>query len=187
MEAPDQLLSLLAMSKDLSYSSSNATLDSVAASSAAAAARQRTCDQVMVLFGQLLKSVANSPACSPAVWGLFAKWYQLQGHLLSSQEAYLKQARALQSTAFKSDPELFATMAKASINLCRAYMASADAGQGGLRDLSSARMHLRGVLKQCEDSFEGSEQYKEMQALLQEVSEAEAAALAAKRAAEAPV
>lgn len=92
------------------------------------------------------------------------------------------QVRALQSTPFKSDPEHFSTMTKASINLCRAYMASAYAGQGGLRDLSAARIHLRGVLKQCEDSFEGTEQYLQMQALLQEVLAAEDSARSLKRA-----
>lgn len=95
MEAPDQLLSLLAMSDRLPNNSSSTTSDAAAASSAAstaaAAARLRMYDQVMTLFGQLLKSVTNSPACSPAIWGLYARWYQLQGHLLSSQEAYLKQ------------------------------------------------------------------------------------------------
>lgn len=76
-------------------------------------------------------------------------------------------------------------MAAASLNLCRAYMAIAAAGQGGLRDFSAARLHLRGMLKQCEESFAETEHYQRMQSLLQDVVAAEDAALAAKRAAEA--
>lgn len=92
MEAPDPLLSLLSLSAELPSSSTatpNGTIE--AASTAAAAARQRALDQVKLLFGQLLKSVANSPACGAAVWGLYARWHRLQGQLLSSQEAWLKQ------------------------------------------------------------------------------------------------
>lgn len=92
------------------------------------------------------------------------------------------QVRALQSSPFKSDPAAFAAMADASAQLCRAYLTSAAAaGQagGGVRELAAGRMHLRGVLKQCEAAFEGSEDYVRLQALLQEVVEAEEAAVAA--------
>lgn len=76
-------------------------------------------------------------------------------------------------------------MATASIQLCVAYMASAAAAECGLRDLAAARMHLRGILKQCEESFGDDEQFQKMSELLQVVLAAEDAALAAKRAAEA--
>jgi hypothetical protein len=74
-------------------------------------------------------------------------------------------------------------MADASTQLCRAYLATAAAGQGGVRELAAGRMHLRGLLKQCEGSFEESEQYKQLQELLLQVVEAEDAAVAAKKAA----
>lgn len=96
------------------------------------------------------------------------------------------QVRALQSSPFKSDPEAFAVMAEASEQLCKAYLATATASGvagGGLRELSAARMHLKGLLKQCEPAFEGEDRYKELQALLAEVVAAEDAALAAKTAA----
>jgi hypothetical protein len=48
------------------------------------------------------------------------------------------------------------------------------------RELAAARMHLRGVIKQCESAFEEHELYKQLQALLDQVvaleSEAQAAA-----------
>lgn len=94
------------------------------------------------------------------------------------------QVRALQSTPFKSDRDHFLVMASASISLCRAYLAAAAAGQGGLRDLAAARMHLRGMLKQCEERFADEAACRDMEQLLQEVVDAENAAVAAKKAAE---
>ncbi|WIA10643.1 hypothetical protein OEZ85_010823 [Tetradesmus obliquus] len=187
MEAPEQLLQLLAVSDGLPNltSSAGAAAHTAAAAAAAAAARQRAYDQVLGAFAALLKSVANAAACGPGVWGLLGRLYRLQGQLLSSQEAWLKQVRALQSSPYKSDPDAFAAMAAATDHLCRAYLATAAAGQGGLRELSAARMQLRGLLKQCEDAFGEQQQYLQLQGLLGDVMAAEDAALAAKRAAEA--
>lgn len=89
--------------------------------------------------------------------------------------------RALQSSPYKSDAEAFAAMADASAHLCRAYLASAASGVGGVRELAAGRMHLRGLLKQCEAAFEVSVEYKELQELLQQVVAAEDAAVAAKK------
>lgn len=74
-------------------------------------------------------------------------------------------------------------MADASLALCEAYLSSAASGAGGLRELSAARMHLRGLLKQCEDAFEAHERYGQLAVLLARVMAADEAALAAKRAA----
>lgn len=110
------------------------------------------------------------------MWGLLGRWNALQGNHLSSQEARLKQVRALQSSPYKSDAEAFVAMADASAQLCRAYLASAAAGAGGARDLAAGRMHLRGLLKQCEDAFKGQSEYKQLQELLEQVVAAEDAA-----------
>lgn len=74
-------------------------------------------------------------------------------------------------------------MAEASSQLCRAYLASAAAGQGGTRELAAARMHLKGLVKQCEVAFEERPEYQQLQGLLAEVTAAEDAAVAAKKAA----
>ena len=56
--------------------------------------------------------------------------------------------------------------------------AGGGAGQGGsLRDLSAARMHLRGVLKQCEGAFGEHALQREMGDLLEEVLALEQRAL----------
>lgn len=106
MDAPDQLLQMLALTPNLappattgssplsdSSDPTAATADGATSTAAAAAAasRQRSYDQVMQQLGVLLKAVANSPACSPGLWGLLGRWYGLQGQSLSSQEAWLKQ------------------------------------------------------------------------------------------------
>lgn len=91
------------------------------------------------------------------------------------------QVRALQSSPYKSDADAFAAMADASAQLCRAYLVSAAAGTGGVRELAAGRMHLRGLLKQCEAVFEERHEYKQLQELLQQVVEAEDAAVAAKK------
>jgi hypothetical protein len=190
MDTPDGLLQMLALSNSLLPGVGSAgDSDGTGAPSAAAAAesRQRSYEQVMGQLGALLKGVANSAACSPVVWALLGRWYGLQGQHLSSQEAWLKQVRALQSSPYKSDTDAFAAMAEASERLCRAYMATAAAGGAaagaGVRELSAARMHLRGLLKQCEPAFEADARYAGLHALLQEVLGAEEAALAAKQAA----
>lgn len=92
MDAPEQLLQLLAVTDGLpDLSRSGDAAAHAAQAAAAAAARQRAYDQVLASFGVLLKSAANAAACGPGVWGLLGRLYRLQGQLLSSREAWLKQ------------------------------------------------------------------------------------------------
>ena len=124
-------------------------------------------------------SVVSVQSGAPTADGLFAA---ATTQSLPSMPC-VPQVRALQSSPYKSDPEAFAAMADASAQLCRAYLATAAAGQGGVRELAAGRMHLRGLLKQCEAAFEDREEYWQLQALLQQVVAAEDAAVAAKKAA----
>lgn len=102
MEPPEQLLQMLDITSRLPGSTGTATdgqqdADSAAAAAAstasAAAAQQRSHQQVVQQLGGVLKGVTNSAACGAAVWGLLGRWYALQGELVSSQEARLKQVR----------------------------------------------------------------------------------------------
>ena len=102
--------------------------------------------------------------------------------------------RGLQGGAFKVDAPKFEAMASASLQLGRVYMqlsqqappapaaAAATAATASatvsLRDLAAARMHLRGVLKQCEPVFAGAPLYVELQDMLGQVERMEAAARA---------
>ena len=105
----------------------------------------------------------------------------------------LAQVRGLTTTSFKSDEPKFEAMALASLDLCRTYVAlyrqasgpdspaaAAAVSTGGARDLAAARMHLRGVIKQCETSFSGHKLLQDMKALLEEIVGMEEALLAAR-------
>lgn len=122
------------------------------------------------------------------------------------------QVRALTGTSYKSDEAKFKEMAAASAALAKAYIkvyashtasnATADPGataaegasasqfagvskaklQAGIKELAAARMHLRGVLKQCEASFQEHEAWQELSQLLKEVTALEDGAVAASKA-----
>lgn len=49
--------------------------------------------------------------------------------------------------------------------------AAEDGGAGAQRDLSSARLHLRGLTKQAADRYEEQPAYKQLQEMLGEVEE----------------
>jgi len=112
------------------------------------------------------------------------------------------QVRALAGSSYKSDEAKFKEMADASTALAKAYIqlfkdaagaagASPPTAEGGAakpagsgtRQLAAARMHLRGVLKQCEASFSEHASWQELAALMQQVTALEDEALAAAKAA----
>ncbi len=99
-----------------------------------------------------------------------------------------RQVRALTGTSYKSDEKRFVEMAEASVDLAQAYVrlytASAGAsatGAGAVRELAAARMHLRGVLKQCEQAFGEHEAWRRMDEVLQQVLRLEEQAVAASK------
>ena len=100
------------------------------------------------------------------------RYYTASGEPEAAQECLLKRVRALQGQEWQRDPASFATYAAASIRLCQSYLASAGGGGEGQRELSSARMHLRSMLKQAEERQEGHELYRRAQGLLAEVEAA---------------
>lgn len=97
---------------------------------------------------------------------------------------FIIQVRGLTTTSFKSDGPTFEAMALASLDLCRTYMAmstrflaegsaatvSLSNNSAAARDLAAARMHLRGVIKQCEPSFAEHAMLIEMKDLLDNVA-----------------
>ena len=119
---------------------------------------------------------------------------QSRGLLTNQIIMHAPQVRGLTTTSFKSDEPKFEAMALASLDLCRTYVAlyrqasgsespaaaPAVGSTGGARDLAAARMHLRGVIKQCETSFGGHRLLRDMKALLEEIVCMEEAYLAAR-------
>ncbi len=183
--ASEHLLGLLHLSGDVP--TAPAAADADAAAAAAAASDERSRASLLAAAGTVLKNAANAPACTPALWGLLARWHSLQGSADSAKEAWLKAVRGLQGTAYKADPEAFEAMADASVRLANAYIAvhTAGGGAGSSRDLAAARMHLRGVLRSTEEAFAQSEASARMRAALEEVMQLEAQATAQKAAASA--
>jgi hypothetical protein len=96
------------------------------------------------------------------------------------------QVRALQSTPFGSDPASFATMAEASIALAQSYLDLVTSGAGAGRDLASARMLLRSVLRQAQERFEQNDDFERLNSMLQKVGEMEGRLKARPNASPAP-
>ncbi|KAG2451048.1 hypothetical protein HYH02_004316 [Chlamydomonas schloesseri] len=157
--------------------------------------RQR--ELVLHGLGSLLKEAVNSPAAEPATWGCLARYWAARDEAESAKEARLKQVRGLAGGTFKSDPARFTEYADASEALCRAYLQgyraavakaeAAAAGGGGdakpvpTKDLSAGRMHLRGLLRATQETFGEHPTRARLQALCDEITALEGAAIAAAR------
>lgn len=149
------------------------------------AAEERSRQQMRLGVGALLKEAVNQACCTPRLWGLLGRYYAATGQPEGAKEALLKQVRGLTGTGYKSDEAKFIEMADASAALARAYiqLSTRSAGDGkgaassavAVRELAAARMHLRGVLKQCENSFGEHAAWRQLDSLLAEVTALEAA------------
>ncbi|KAL6762659.1 hypothetical protein V8C86DRAFT_3173802 [Haematococcus lacustris] len=149
------------------------------------AAEERSRQQMRSGVGALLKEAVNQACCTPRLWGLLGRYYAATGQPEGAKEALLKQVRGLTGTGYKSDEAKFIEMADASAALARAYiqLSTRSAGDGkgaassavAVRELAAARMHLRGVLKQCENSFGEHAAWRQLGSLLAEVTALEAA------------
>eukprot|EP00898_Chlorokybus_atmophyticus_P000161 jgi/Chlat1/1145/Chrsp112S01622 len=119
---------------------------------------------------QLLNQLVVSGAADAQVWAVKARLHHWRGEHVSASECALKHCRALQGNGWQRNATAFTEYAQASMLLGSAYLSS-----GSTRDLASARMHLRSVLKQAAESFEDTEDYKMLHGALQEVTDKEKA------------
>eukprot|EP00887_Chlorella_sp_A99_P004614 scaffold4.g4614.t1 len=122
------------------------------------------------------RCVCLPPACCCA---LPAAACASTGQPEAATECLLKRVRALSGAGWQRDAAAFEEYASALLQLCRAYLkaaAAAGAAGGGGRDLSAARMHLRGLLKQAAERYEGQPLYARLQEQLEEVEAAQAEA-----------
>jgi hypothetical protein len=165
---------------------------------ASAAVRQRQLQQLLDATSAFLRDAALAPACAAATWALVARVKALRGEQGAAREAWVKACRGLAGDgAFRSDASAFSALAEASARYClscaRAYrdalMAAAEGGAAAGaaapaaaapapvpppvaaagRDLAACRMHLRSVMKQCEERFSGEAGYRSMASALEEV------------------
>ncbi|KFM22915.1 Tetratricopeptide repeat protein 27-like protein [Auxenochlorella protothecoides] len=106
------------------------------------------------------------------LWGLFARYHEATSEDPSlALECRLKEVRALQGAAWQSDTTRFERFARASLALGVAHLrvAAAAAEGGGRRELSAARMHLRGVVRAAEPGFGDHALHAELRGALQDV------------------
>jgi len=134
------------------------------------------------LGGVVKKAVASAgQAASPEMWGAAAKYWTAIGETKAAKECMTKHVRGLQGAAWKRELDKFEPFAEASRNLCAAQLEGAQVAlaQGGENDsaskaaakkeLGAARMHLKAVLKQAEESFSSQDLYQQLAQLLVQV------------------
>ncbi|CAJ1974750.1 unnamed protein product [Sphenostylis stenocarpa] len=128
----------------------------------------RETEQLLLLLGKVLQQIVKSGSgCGPDIWGLYAKWHRINADLTMCSEALLKQVRSLQGSDTWKDPHRFKKFAKASLELCQVYGEIFSSG-GSIKQLSTAEMHLKNVIRQAE-TFSDTEEFRDLQACYDEV------------------
>ncbi|KAL6770306.1 hypothetical protein ACKKBG_A34440 [Auxenochlorella protothecoides x Auxenochlorella symbiontica] len=120
----------------------------------------------------VLRQAAACGAGGAELWGLFARYHEATSEDPSlALECRLKEVRALQGAAWQSDTTRFERFARASLALGAAHLrvAAAAAEGGGRRELSAARMYLRGVVRAAEPGFGDHALHAELRGALQDV------------------
>lgn len=127
-------------------------------------AKERAHLQLINSVGTLMKQIASTESGGSAFWGQYARFYTATGQVDAAKECLLKRVRALQGAGWQQDQSAFEQFASASLDLCKSYL------EGGKeKELGSARMHLRGVLKQALERYEEHALYAEMKAVMERV------------------
>ncbi|ESW09834.1 hypothetical protein PHAVU_009G160200 [Phaseolus vulgaris] len=132
------------------------------------AGRSRETEQLLLFLGKVLQQIVKSGSgCGPDIWGLYAKWHRINGDLTMCSEALLKQVRSLQGSDTWKDRDRFKKFAKASLELCQVYV-EIFSSTGSIKQLSTAEMHLKNVIRQAE-SFSDTDEFRDLQACYDEV------------------
>ena len=140
----------------------------------AAAAGCRTCRRGVLAPGDWQDRLCPLllPACVPQHVPPLCRFQTGMGYPDAAKECLLKRVRALGGAGWQASQDKFETYAHASLALCRAYLQAAQAGgSDAQRELSSARLHLRGLIKQSQERYEEHEAFQQLQQLLQSVEE----------------
>lgn len=128
--------------------------------------RSRETEQLVDLLGKILQQIVKRVSRAD-IWGLYARWHKLKGDLTMCSEALLKQVRSYQGSDLWKDRDRFKLYARASLELCKVYM-EISSSTGSRRELSTAEMHLKNIVRQA-GSFSDTEEFKDVQACLDEV------------------
>ncbi|GAV61758.1 TPR_11 domain-containing protein [Cephalotus follicularis] len=129
--------------------------------------RSRETGHLMELLGKVLQQIVRRGGTGD-IWGLYATWHKMKGDLTMCREALLKQVRSYQGSDLWKDRDRFKKFARASLDLCEVYM-EISTSTGSHRELVTAEMHLRNILRQA-GIFSDMEEFKNLQACLEKVN-----------------
>ena len=120
------------------------------------------------------------------IWRLLAEFLEAKGELVVASEARLKRVRALDGSGWRKDQSSFVEFVDASLEMCKGSLracntSSEDENAPSVsemkRQVSQARMHLRGVMKVAETKGwheELQEVFTELKKCAEDVAAAEA-------------
>ncbi|XVE98988.1 hypothetical protein REPUB_Repub03eG0157200 [Reevesia pubescens] len=123
-------------------------------------------EHLLEFFGKIIQQILRSESRAE-LWGLYARWHRIKGDLTMCCEALLKQVRSYQGSNLWKDRESFKRFAQASLDLCKVYM-DISSSTGSRRELLTAEMHLKNILKQG-GIFSDTEEFRNLEACLDEV------------------
>ena len=97
------------------------------------------------------------------MWGCFAQYHQACGEPDEALEALLKQSRCLMALNWTDDAKMFTELSQVAAKLVAAYT-----DKGDEQSLSSAKIHLQGILKHKKalEVYTQHEDYLKLSALL---------------------
>eukprot|EP01024_Parvocaulis_polyphysoides_P068142 TRINITY_DN8263_c0_g1_i1.p1 TRINITY_DN8263_c0_g1~~TRINITY_DN8263_c0_g1_i1.p1 ORF type:complete len:706 (-),score=109.64 TRINITY_DN8263_c0_g1_i1:243-2237(-) len=125
-------------------------------------------EKISYRFGQLIKQQIQVGDTDSRVWKILSNYYGAIGDKTGQQESLMKYLRTCQG--WQKDHDKFAEYAEVSIQLCQSYMqAYKEGAEDALRQLSSGRMHLRNLLKQTEQNFGETNEYLQLQSVLEQL------------------
>ncbi|KAG2398668.1 uncharacterized protein HKW66_Vig0088510 [Vigna angularis] len=133
---------------------------------ASVAGRSRETEKLLVLLGKVLQQIVkHGSGFGSDIWGLYAKWHRINGDLMMSSEALLKQVRSLQGSDTWKDRDRFKKFAKSSLDLCQVYVDMFSSASGSIKQLSTAELHL----KNAQSCFSDTQEFRDLQACYDEV------------------
>jgi len=119
----------------------------------------------------LLKAVSANIVEDPKFWQVYATWHAAKGEWRAELECRRKVLRAAQIGAWHTEADLFRAVVAALSQVTRAYLC-----EGSSQSLFAAKSALNGALAKSRNSFETTEEYQSLQALLDEVKAAQTSA-----------
>ena len=162
-EVPIKVLHLILSKVEASRAPPPAAADGSSSSEAAAAASSEgsLCSKFRELLGHYR---AFADACTADIWRLHSQFYMLLSNTEEALEYLNRENRARQAANWRDDPLGFAELV-----LCQEGLVNLHLRLGDPKNLYSAALQLRRLIKQSEDVYHASPEFARMQTLLNQV------------------